>query len=123
MTTPHRLIAGLLLLGASAAHAGSKVIFTGPVPVGAGQFVSCRATNTSADKPLTGVQITMRRPGGTLFASTFCSTVEPLATCGNASSSSPGPGSVSCEVTSDKGAKLLRATLVNEVTGASSDAR
>ena len=117
-------IAGItLVLAASGAHAGSKVIFTGPVSVGAGQTFGCRALNVSADKTLTGVTVIVRRSNGTLASSSTCPALEPLNVCGTSASSTPGPGVVSCEATSDKGAKLLRATLSNDATGNSSDAR
>ena len=52
-----------------------------------------------------------------------CETVLPLNTCGVAAVDSEAMGTLYCEATSDQGAKKLRATLVNEGTGGSSDAR
>ena len=90
--------------------------------VGAGETVDCTATNVST-RTVTNIRITIRNfAGDPATPATLCQSKEPFASC--AGGYSPGVnGHLFCEVTSDQGAKGLRATLLNLDTGASSDAR
>jgi hypothetical protein len=117
-------IAGIaLLLAAPQALAGSS-IFTGVVRVASGQGYNCRAFNTSTTKTLENVRLIKRKSNGSVDTTTTCPTLGPLAVCGLTGFNIAGVTDVlTCEATSDKGARLLRATLSNETTGASSDAR
>jgi len=80
-------------------------------------------SNISSTKTLTGVRVLLRKSDASTTATATCATVVPLGACGSFFSENPGPGTVTCEATSDQGARFLRATLSNEATGNSSDAR
>ena len=109
------------MAGASARAAGAS-IFTGGILFLADHFARCAAVNTSS-RPLANVRVLLRNSTGTFLHEGVCAELAPLHTCPVAAVDDPGPGFVYCEVTSDRGGKTLRATLVNETTGGSSDAR
>jgi hypothetical protein len=117
-------IAGIaLLLAAPPARAASS-IFTGVVRVASGQGYNCRAFNTSPTKTLENVRLIKRKSNGTVDTTTTCPTLGPQAVCGLTGFNIAGASDLmTCEATSDKGARFLRATLSNETTGTSSDAR
>ena len=123
MRTKRLVLGGALLwLSAASATAGGPPLRTGLVWVGASQTYGCPVLNSS-NKVATNVISRIRDAAGVIHCVNPCDELQPADVCDNTCTSISAPGFVYCDVASDPANKLLRATLINVTTGASSEAR
>lgn len=111
----------LLWLGASSAWAGGASIRTGGVRVTIDDWLDCHAVNAT-QRNIENVRVVVRNQVAEEINGSTCPSVPPSGSCGLLIVVEENTVA-NCEVTSDRGAKGLRATLSNTTTGASSDAR
>ncbi len=114
------LAASFLSLSSVGAHAGGRSIVTGMILSTDDETMRCTVVNAT-NRSITNVVLNIRRGDGTIRLTGCNTNLSPLRGCSTGVSGDAE--FLFCEVTSDQGGKGLRATLVNDATGASSDAR
>jgi hypothetical protein len=87
-----------------------------------GEQYACMAVNTTS-RLIENVTLQLRSISGGSLGTVECPAVEPWEVCTGGVPTALSDLVVTCEATSDRGAKGLRMTLMNVTTGGTSDAR